>query len=244
MRLRVLDAGDRQVRAQRLHLRQPRRRADALRPRPVLADEGRRRRGRRPRRGRVGRRQGHDPGQRPRRQDRRDARQGRAARRRPVAGAAVPHVGDARDRDAGRPGRASPGFTGDVRGLRRRALPVVAGGRLRRARGRHRERGDLHRAGPVLGDRLPAADQVRARHLQAGPRDGGLPGHRRVPAPVPRARDAAKLPNGAPNPAYDDVEVNGTPDGRVREREAFIRDAYKGADATMRLAQSGCATAT
>jgi 2',3'-cyclic-nucleotide 2'-phosphodiesterase (5'-nucleotidase family) len=45
------------------------------------------------------------------------------------------------------------------------------------------------------------------------------------------------LPNGAPNPAYDDVEVNGTPDGRVRQRQAFIRRAYAGSDATMRLAQ-------
>ena len=45
------------------------------------------------------------------------------------------------------------------------------------------------------------------------------------------------LPNGAPNPAYDDVEVNGTPDGRVRQRESFIRRAYAGSDATMRLAQ-------
>jgi 2',3'-cyclic-nucleotide 2'-phosphodiesterase (5'-nucleotidase family) len=46
-----------------------------------------------------------------------------------------------------------------------------------------------------------------------------------------------RLPNGAANPAYDDVAVDGTRDGRVREREAFIRRAYKGADATMRLAQ-------
>jgi 2',3'-cyclic-nucleotide 2'-phosphodiesterase (5'-nucleotidase family) len=46
-----------------------------------------------------------------------------------------------------------------------------------------------------------------------------------------------RLPNGDRNPAYDDVEVNGTPDGRVRERAAFIRRAYQGADATMRLAQ-------
>ncbi len=45
------------------------------------------------------------------------------------------------------------------------------------------------------------------------------------------------LPNGAANPAYDDVQVNGTPDGRVAEREAFIERAYQGADATMRLAQ-------
>ncbi len=46
-----------------------------------------------------------------------------------------------------------------------------------------------------------------------------------------------KLPNGAPNPAYDDVEVNGTPDHRVKQREEFIRRAYQGSDATMRLAQ-------
>jgi 2',3'-cyclic-nucleotide 2'-phosphodiesterase (5'-nucleotidase family) len=46
-----------------------------------------------------------------------------------------------------------------------------------------------------------------------------------------------RLPNGAKNPAYDDVQVNGTPDGRVKEREAFIRRAYQGSDATMRLAQ-------
>ena len=39
------------------------------------------------------------------------------------------------------------------------------------------------------------------------------------------------------NPAYDDVQVDGTPDGRVAQREAFIRRAYQGADATMRLAQ-------
>ena len=37
-----------------------------------------------------------------------------------------------------------------------------------------------------------------------------------------------KLPNGANNPAYDDVEVNGTPDRRVKQREAFIREAYAG----------------
>ena len=45
------------------------------------------------------------------------------------------------------------------------------------------------------------------------------------------------LPNGAPNPAYDDVQVNGTPDGRVVERTAFLQRAYKGADATLRVVQ-------
>jgi 2',3'-cyclic-nucleotide 2'-phosphodiesterase (5'-nucleotidase family) len=47
-----------------------------------------------------------------------------------------------------------------------------------------------------------------------------------------------ELADGSPNPAYDDVQVNGTPDGRVEERTDFIRQAYMGADATMRLAQA------
>jgi 2',3'-cyclic-nucleotide 2'-phosphodiesterase (5'-nucleotidase family) len=46
------------------------------------------------------------------------------------------------------------------------------------------------------------------------------------------------LPSGDPNPAYDDVQVNGTPDGRVAQREAFLRRAYAGADATLGLVQS------
>jgi 2',3'-cyclic-nucleotide 2'-phosphodiesterase (5'-nucleotidase family) len=45
------------------------------------------------------------------------------------------------------------------------------------------------------------------------------------------------LPNGDPNPAFDDVNLDGVLDGRVAQREAFIRRAYKGSDATMRLAQ-------
>ena len=46
------------------------------------------------------------------------------------------------------------------------------------------------------------------------------------------------LPNGAPNPAYDDVQVNGTPDGRVAQRTAFIKRAYRGADKTLALVKS------
>jgi 2',3'-cyclic-nucleotide 2'-phosphodiesterase (5'-nucleotidase family) len=47
-----------------------------------------------------------------------------------------------------------------------------------------------------------------------------------------------KLPNGAANPSYDDVDLNGVPDGRVAAREGFIRQAYAGADATLTLARS------
>lgn len=46
------------------------------------------------------------------------------------------------------------------------------------------------------------------------------------------------LPNGQPNPAYDDVQVDGTPDGRVAEREGFLRRAYQGAANTLNLLQS------
>ena len=47
-----------------------------------------------------------------------------------------------------------------------------------------------------------------------------------------------KLPNGSANPAYDDVQVNGTPDRRVLQRSAFLRRVYEGADETLALAQS------
>src|SRR3954469_12347655 len=46
-----------------------------------------------------------------------------------------------------------------------------------------------------------------------------------------------KLPNGANNPAYDDIEVNGTPDHRVKRREQYVENAYAESDETMRLAQ-------
>ena len=46
-----------------------------------------------------------------------------------------------------------------------------------------------------------------------------------------------RLPNGQRNPSYDDVQVNGTPDGLVAERSRYIQQAYERADATMQLAQ-------
>ncbi len=46
-----------------------------------------------------------------------------------------------------------------------------------------------------------------------------------------------KLPGNIDNPAYDDVQVNGTPDGRVAARQAYLDQAYAGADATLGLAR-------
>lgn len=45
------------------------------------------------------------------------------------------------------------------------------------------------------------------------------------------------VPGGSPNPAFDDVTLDGVPDGRVAQREGYIRRAYQGADSTMRLAR-------
>ena len=46
-----------------------------------------------------------------------------------------------------------------------------------------------------------------------------------------------KLPGGAANPAYDDVDLNGKPDGRVAAREGFIRTAYEEADEVLTRAR-------
>src|SRR5262249_7540415 len=37
-------------------------------------------------------------------------------------------------------------------------------------------------------------------------------------------------PDGSPNPCFDDVECDGTPDGRIAAREGYIRSAYHEAD--------------
>ncbi len=46
-----------------------------------------------------------------------------------------------------------------------------------------------------------------------------------------------RLPNGDRNPAYDDVQVDGTPDGRVKQRTLFLKRAYLGADLTLAVLQ-------
>ena len=47
-----------------------------------------------------------------------------------------------------------------------------------------------------------------------------------------------KLPGGAANPAYDDVDLNGVADGRLAAREGFIRSAYQESDRVLRIARS------
>jgi 2',3'-cyclic-nucleotide 2'-phosphodiesterase (5'-nucleotidase family)/predicted AlkP superfamily phosphohydrolase/phosphomutase len=44
-------------------------------------------------------------------------------------------------------------------------------------------------------------------------------------------------PDGSPNPFYDDLEGDGTPDGRVEAREEIVESAYEAADSTFALGQ-------
>jgi 2',3'-cyclic-nucleotide 2'-phosphodiesterase (5'-nucleotidase family)/predicted AlkP superfamily phosphohydrolase/phosphomutase len=44
--------------------------------------------------------------------------------------------------------------------------------------------------------------------------------------------------DGAPNPYYDDLEGNGTPDGRVAIREGYVKSAYHEADAKLGLTRT------
>ncbi len=50
--------------------------------------------------------------------------------------------------------------------------------------------------------------------------------------------------DGNPNPYYDDLEGNGTPDGLVSVREGYLRSAYEEADTKLALARSYLPTAT
>ena len=45
-------------------------------------------------------------------------------------------------------------------------------------------------------------------------------------------------PDGGANPVFDDADYNGAPDGRVAQREGYIRSAYHEADAKLALARS------
>ena len=239
MRLRcsTLDTGDGQVRPQRLHLRLAATTAGLDYDRVLFSPhEERRRQGRRPQRGRVRRRQGQDRrDRRAERQDRRVPGQGRAAVTRPLAGPALPHLGHARDRDLADLDR-EPGFTGTFEDFVAERFPSSQAGDFAVLEAgivseeTYIEQGEYWETAyhPLIKYVLdkykpdlalvgyPGTDEIQHQFL-------GLV--------------TKKLPNGAANPAYDDVEVNGTPDGRVKQREAFIREAYEGSDETMRLAQ-------
>ena len=134
-----------------------------------------------------------------------------------------------------------------LRRVPRPDVPDLDRRRLRHPRGRHRQRGDLRRAGPVLGDRPPArCSSTSSRPTSPTSLLVGMPDDRRVPAPVPRPRLADAARTAQPNPAYDDVDLNGVA-GRPRRRSArrFIRERLPGVPTTtLTLARSADRRAT
>ena len=112
------------------------------------------------------------------------ARAGRGAHPRPVARPPVPHVRQPRHRDVADLARRA-GLHRRLRRVPRADVPDLDRRRLRDPRSRRHERGDVRRAGPLLGHRPPADAQVRDEHLSPGPAARGRPDDRRVPAPVP-----------------------------------------------------------
>ena len=211
---------------------------DALRPRALQPHQGRRRQGRRPRGRRVGRREGQDH----RRATRSTARPARSwsrssgSTRTSPTSACSTRRSRARSR-SGRTGPASPASPARFEDYVAEKFPSSQAGDFAVLESGHRQRGHLHRAGPVLGEALPPADQVRARQVQAGPGDGRLPGHRRGPAPVPRAghEEAAQRRQRTRPTTTSRSTARRT--AASTQREAYIREAYEGSDATMRLAQ-------
>ena len=128
-----------------------------------------------------------------------------------------------------------------AREVPRRELPDLHRRRLRAARGADHRRGHLRRAGPrpregatrtpcstyILGTLQPDTDLAMV----------GFPvtdefSHQFMALVTPTDID------GDPNPYYDDLEGNGTPDGRIAIREGYIRRAYHEADAEARRSRA------
>ena len=151
---------------------------------------------------------------------------------RPVARAPVPHLGDPSDRHAGRRGRASPASR-RLRRVPRPEVPDLDGGRLRHPRGGRRpaRRPTSSRAStgrPATGRcsstssktyqpdllmvGMPTTDEFQHQFL-------GL---------VTR-----RLPNGAANPAYDDVNLDGVRTTGSTPALGFIRRPTHEADETL-----------
>ena len=170
------------------------------------------------------------------RPDRRHADQGRGADARPLARPALPHLGQPRDRDlADVAGRA--GLHRRLRRVPRAEVPDLDGRRLRGPRGGRRLRGDVRRAGPVLEDR--PTSRCSSTSSRSTTRTCSSSACRRRTSSSTSSSGSSRPSCRAArrNPAFDDVDLNRVPDGRVAAREAFIRTAYEEADEVLTRAR-------
>ena len=172
-----------------------------------------------PAQGRVGRRQGEDQRRRPRRQDRRHAGQGRGAHRRPLAGPAVPHLGQPRDRELADLGRRArlPGGTDFDEFLAQKFPTSTAADFAILEAGVTSEDTYVQQGLYWATGHQPMLEYVAKTYkpdlLLVGVPTTDEFQHQFLGLVSPT------LPNGAANPAYDDVDLNGVKDGRVAARE-------------------------
>ncbi len=167
--------------------------------------------------GRVGRRQGEDPGRRAGRPDRRHAGQGRGADAATSSRVRLFHTSVSRAIATWPTWPGEPGFTGDFAEFLAQRFPTSTAADFADPRGRHRQRGDLRRAGPLLG--RPAT----CRCSSTSPRRTSptcCSSACRPPTSSSTSSSGSsrrRCPAAQPNPAYDDVDLERRP-GRPRRR--------------------------
>ena len=130
----------------------------------------------------------------------------------------VPHVASPARSRRGRRGRASR-VHGDFDEYVARKFPTSTAADFAILEAGVDERGDVRRAGPVLGDRPRADARVRGDQVPAGPRCSSACRRRTSSSTSSSASSARRCPIGAANPAYDDVFLDGD-EGRPRRGSA------------------------
>jgi hypothetical protein len=171
---------------------------------------------RHPRRGRVGRRQGHDPGRLAQRPDRRVPRQGRGLTA-DLSRVRLFHTSVSRA-TATWPGFSEPGFTGDFAEFLAQRFPTsTAADFAVLESGIPSEETYADQGLYWSTAHLPMLEYVAKTYkpdlLLVGTPTTDESQHQFLGLVSPT------VPGGGPNPAYDDVDLNGVPDGRVAERE-------------------------
>ena len=241
MRLRVLDFGRRQVRPQRLHLRQHRTTAGRTTTRCCsrATKDARRRRSATSARASGPTSRSRSPGGALDGKTAGMLRQGRGADAATCRRVRLFHTSVSRAIATWPTWPGEPGFTGDFDGVPRPEVPDVDGRRLRRssrpastARKRTSSRACTGR---------PATCRCSSTSSKTYKPDlllVGVPDDRRVPAPVPRPRLARSCPNGSREPRLRRRRPRtASPDGRVASaRGVHPRRAYQEADEILTLA--------
>ena len=216
MRLRVLDFGVDKYGLNAYIFDSTQRQHDQLRPGAVLAHEERRRHGRHPAQGPVGRRQGQDRSAAPLGRARPPACSSRSRSSPATCPASASSTPPSRRAIASWPTwPGEPGFTGDFEEYLAQTFPTsTAADFAILEAGVTSEETYVQQGLYWATGHQPMLEYV-VETYKPGPAPRRHADDGRVPAPVPRAGHAEAARTAQPNPAYDDVDLNGVADGRV-----------------------------